>query len=232
MDYAGGIEPFRSVTRASLPLKNRFIGWWWCLVLVLAQLIAGCAALTPEKTAVSTIIAEPVAELANVQSADFALVGRASVKGGKESFSGGVQWQHSGRRDEILLLNPLGQTLARIQRTPEGVHLATSEQENYYASDVESLTEQVLGWRLPLMGLQYWVRGLNSPATTAAIDKGPDGRVVAIRQDGWEIGYSSYFPASPSQAMQGQVAFPKLLMLTRNGLQIKLVIDTWNSRND
>jgi outer membrane lipoprotein LolB len=201
----------------------------------LPQLLAGCAALapvTPLKTAVSTIIAEPVAESATAQSADFALVGRASVKGGKESFSGGVQWQHSGNRDEILLLNPLGQTLAQIQRTPEGVHLATSEQENFYANDVESLTEQVLGWRLPLMGLQYWVQGINSPATTAAIDKGPDGLVVAIRQDGWEIGYSSYFPSSSSQAMRGQGALPKLLMLTRNGLQIKLVIDTWNSRND
>jgi outer membrane lipoprotein LolB len=233
MAYATGLEPFRSLTGANLPLKNRFLAWWWGLVL-LPQFIAGCAALAPPtpQTAVSTVIAAPVAEIANAQAAAFALVGRASVKGGKESFSGGVQWQHSSSRDEILLLNPLGQTLAQIQRTSEGVRLATSEQENYYASDVESLTEQVLGWRLPLMGLQYWVQGMNSPATTAAIDKGPDGRVVAIRQDGWEIGYSSYFPASPSQAMEGQVALPKLLMLTRNGLQIKLVIDTWNSLND
>jgi outer membrane lipoprotein LolB len=235
MDHAGRLEPFRSVTRAGAPLKNHFIACWWGFVLVLPQFIAGCAALTPvtpEGTAVSTVIAEPVAEMVNARSADFALVGRASVKGGKESFSGGVQWQHSGNRDEILLLNPLGQALAQIQRTPDGVHLATSGQENYYASDVESLTEQVLGWRLPLTGLQYWVQGVNSPATTAAIDKGRDGRVVAIRQDGWEIGYSSYFPSSPSQAMQGQGALPKLLMLTRNGLQIKLVIDTWNSPND
>jgi outer membrane lipoprotein LolB len=232
MAYATGLEPFRSLTGASLPLKDRFFACWWGLVL-LPQFIAGCAALAPPtpQTAVSTVIAAPVAEIANAQAAAFALVGRASVKGGKESFSGGVQWQHSSSRDEILLLNPLGQTLAQIQRTSEGVHLATSERENYYASDVESLTEQVLGWRLPLIGLQYWVQGLNSPATTAAIDKGPDGRIVAIRQDGWEVGYSSYFPASPSQAMQGQVALPKLLMLTRNGLQIKLVIDTW-SLND
>ena len=60
----------------------------------------------------------------------------------------------------------------------------------------------------------------------------PDGRVVAIRQDGWEIGYSRYFPSSSSQAVLGQGARPKLLMLTRDGLQIKLVIDSWNSRND
>jgi outer membrane lipoprotein LolB len=218
--------------RTGTPLKNHFAAGWWGFLLVLPQLLAGCAALAPEKTVINTIIVEPAAEMPSAQSADFALAGRTSVKGGKESFSGGVQWQHFGSGDEILLLNPLGQTLAQIRRTPEGVHLATSEQENYYASDVESLTEQVLGWRLPLMGLQYWVRGMNSPATTAAIDKDLDGRVVAIRQDGWEIGYSSYFPSSPSQTMQGQVGLPRLLLLTRNGLQIKLVIDTWNFRND
>ena len=99
-------------------------------------------------------------------------------------------------------------------------------------ADVESLTEQVLGWRLPLMGLQYWVQGLHSPATVAEIDKNPDGRVLAIRQDGWEIGYVSYFPASPAQDMQGQGVRPKLLMLSRRGLQIKLVIDTWGPRDD
>jgi outer membrane lipoprotein LolB len=237
MDYAGRLEPFRSVTQACLPSKYRFIAVCWSCVLVLPNFIAGCATLAPptlEETVVSTIIAEPVADIAHAQSADFALVGRASVKGGKENFSGGVQWQHSGNRDEILLLNPLGQTLAQIRRMPEGVHLATSEQENYYASDVESLTEQVLGWRLPLMGLQYWVQGLHSPATVAEIDKNPDGRVLAIRQDGWEIGYASYFPASPAQEqdMQGKGVRPKLLMLSRRGLQIKLVIDTWGPRDD
>ena len=168
----------------------------------------------PEETAVSTIVTEPVAGIAHAQSADFALIGRASVKGGKENFSGGVQWQHPGARDEILLLNPLGQTLAQIRRMPEGVHLATSEQENYYASDVESLTEQVLGWRLPLMGLQYWVQGLHSPATSAEIDKNPDGRVVAIdRTDGRSV-MQAIFPHHQRKPCRARMIRPKLLMLT------------------
>jgi outer membrane lipoprotein LolB len=235
MDYAEGLKLFRSVTQACLPLKYRFLAVCWSCVLALPNFITGCATLAPpapEGTAITTVVSEPVAGVAHAQPADFALIGRASVKGGKENFSGGVQWQHAGAHDEILLLNPLGQTLAQIRRMPEGVHLATSEQENYYASDVESLTEQVLGWRLPLMGLQYWVQGLHSPATLAEIDKNPEGRVVAIRQDGWEIGYASYFPASSSQAMQGQIIRPKRLTLTRSGLQIKIVIDSWGPPND
>ncbi len=188
---------------------------------------AGCTALTAKNTVVNTIVTAPVAGTVGAESANFGLIGRVSVKGGKESFAGGVQWHHGEGGDEILLLSPLGQTLAQIQRISEGVHLRTSEQ-NYYATDVESLTEQVLGWRLPLQGLQYWIQSLNSPATASEIDMDINGRVMAIRQDGWEISYLSYFPALRAPTTQSQTARPKLLMLKRSALQIKLIIDDWN----
>jgi outer membrane lipoprotein LolB len=207
---------------------------WWGLILCAPPFLAGCTTLTApnqKNAAVRTIIIEPVDDPAETKSADFNLVGRVSVKGGKESFSGGVQWHHTKSDDEILLLSPLGQTVAQIQRNSAGVYLTTSEQESYYAADVESLTEQVLGWRLPLMGLQYWVQSVNSPATISAIDLDMDGRMVAIRQDGWQIDYSNYFsPLSMqnTQATQAQPARRKILLLKRSGLQIKLVIDDWN----
>jgi outer membrane lipoprotein LolB len=197
------------------------------LILCIA-LFAGCTTLTPKHAAVNTIIVEPVAGAVEIESTDFELIGRISVKGGKESFSSGVQWRHNGESDEILLLSPLGQVLAQIKRAPEGVHLTTSEQKSYHAADVESLTEQVLGWRLPLMGLQYWVQSVNSPATASAIDMDIDGRIVAIRQDGWEINYLSYFPILQTQASLAQTARPRLLTLERSDLQIKLIIDNWN----
>jgi len=89
---------------------------------------------------------------------------------------------------------------------------------------VESLTGQVLGWRLPLTGLQYWVRGVNSPATSAAVDKDDAGRVMAIRQDGWEIAYLSFFSLE-----QGQAERPRVLSLQRGELEIKLVVDSWGA---
>jgi outer membrane lipoprotein LolB len=134
-------------------------------------------------------------------------------------------------RDDILLLSPLGQALAQLKRTPEGVELTTAERENYYAPDMESLTEKVLGWRLPIMGLQYWVQGKNSPLTSSAIDLDDEGRVTAIRQDGWEIMYSGYSSLGPVQAATPAlpaVGRARLLQLRRNGLQIKLVVDKWD----
>ncbi|BCT67007.1 Outer-membrane lipoprotein LolB [Nitrosospira sp. NRS527] len=228
-----GIATMQSVIRVSSSLKQDFVFSWQVFIFCIPfipVLFSGCATLSTHapKNAVRTIVIEPVAGLTNAISADFGLIGRVSVKGGKESFSGGVQWHHSGGGDEILLLSPLGQTLAQIQRTPEGVYLTTSEHKRYYATDVESLTEQALGWRLPLMGLQYWVQSLNAPTTASAIDLDMDGSVAAIRQDGWEIDYSGHAPVALTQTGQSGTTYPRLLVLRRNGLQIKLIIDNWN----
>lgn len=190
------------------------------LLCCLLPLLAGCATFTDQPAVVSTVIIEPVAIKATAP-ANFELAGRVAVRDGKQSFSGGVRWHHTSGSDEILLLSPLGQTVAQIQRNPEGVQLTTSEQKIYRAADVETLTGQVLGWRLPLTGLQYWVRGDHAP-TSAAVDKDGAGRVVAIRQDGWEITYLSFF--SPEQ---GQATRPRVLVLQRGELEIKLVIDGW-----
>lgn len=217
-----GVEPIQSM---------RFVFPWWGLFLCAPPFFAGCALTPPtqKNAVVSTVFTEPVAGTAGARSANFLLTGRVAVTGGKESFSGGVQWRHADGGDEILLLSPLGQTLAQIQLNPDGASLTTSEHQSYYAADVEGLTEEVLGWHLPLAGLQYWVQGVNSPVTASEIDLDIDSRVVAIRQDGWDIDYSNYFSASAVRVTQAQTARPRLLRLKRGDLQIKLIIDAWNS---
>ncbi|HEX7234665.1 MAG TPA: lipoprotein insertase outer membrane protein LolB, partial [Nitrosospira sp.] len=63
------------------------------------------------------------------------------------------------------------------------------------------------------------------------VDRDIDGTIVAMRQDGWEISYLSHFPVPETQTKQAQAARPKLLMLKRPGLQIKLMVDSWNPGN-
>ncbi|HEX8873629.1 MAG TPA: lipoprotein insertase outer membrane protein LolB [Nitrosospira sp.] len=224
-----GVEPLQSM---------RFIFPWWSLFLCAPPFFAGCALVPPaqKNNVASTVFTEPVSGAADSRSASFLMAGRIAVKGGKESFSGGVQWRHAEEGDEILLLSPLGQTLAQIQLNTDGAFLTTSEHQTYYAADVESLTEKVLGWDLPLAGLQYWVQGVNSPLTASEIDLDAGGRAVAIRQDGWDIDYSSYFSASalhvtPAQAQtqtQAQIPRPRSLRLKRGELQIKFIVDAWS----
>jgi len=64
------------------------------------------------------------------------------------------------------------------------VTLTTAEPREYHAADVESLTQQVLGFRLPLGGLADWVRGRPSPD---------------LERRGWRIEYQEYAAELPSR---------------------------------
>lgn len=201
--------------------SNQFLVWK--LLLCLLPLFAGCAVFEKREVAVTTIVTQAGEGAGREIFADFALIGRVLVKTDKHGFSGGVHWQHTDSRDEILLFSPLGQTLAQIDREPQGVRLITSEQKTYYASDVENLTEEVLGWRLPLAGLQFWVQGTHFPLTMSEKDLDRNGRTVAIRQDGWKISYLDYF----SRLVSTSDTLPRVLELSRLDFKFKLVIDNW-----
>ena len=199
--------------------KGRFYFLLYPFVLCICSFLVGCASFVFKPPVVETSIIETGGFTSSV---NFELKGRVSAKGGNKGFAGGVRWSHTGTDDNIHLLSPFGQIVAEIESSKDIVLLTTSEQKIYRATNVENLTKQVLGWRLPILGLQYWVRGVNSPKTKSEVDRDADGRIIGIRQDGWAITYTDYFP---SQLIQTER--PRVLVLNRSDLKIKLVIDNW-----
>jgi outer membrane lipoprotein LolB len=201
--------------------KGRLYFFLYPLVFCICSLFVGCASFVSKPSVVETSIVEAGGVTSSV---NFELMGRALVKGGDKGFSGGVRWNHTSTDDNIHLLSPFGQVVAEIKSNNGAVLLTTSEHKIYRATNVENLTKDVLGWRLPLLGLQYWVRGLNSPKTKSEMDRNTDGRIIGIRQDGWTITYTAYFP---SQLIKTER--PRVLVLKRSNLKIKLVIDNWET---
>lgn len=202
--------------------KGRLYFLLYPLVLCICCFLVGCASFVFKPSVVETSIIEKGGVSSSV---NFELMGRVSAKGGDKGFAGGVRWSHTDTDDNIHLLSPFGQIVAQIKSNKDIVLLTTSEQKIYRAVNVENLTKQVLGWRLPLLGLQYWVRGVNSPKTKSEVDRDTDGRIIGIRQDGWAITYTGYFP---SQLIQTER--PRVLVLNRSNLKIKLVIDNWETK--
>ena len=182
----------------------------------------GCAAPVKEKPAVKTIYTKPVSDAKNWVRDHFNLQGRVSFRNQHQRNSGNIRWQHTPVDDEISLFSPLGQTVAVINNNAQGAYLTTAEKKNYRATDVESLTAKVLGWRLPLSGLQYWILGKHAPATASAKDLDQNGQVVAIRQDGWRITYIDYFAMEHSHVLR-----PRIVELNYRDLKIRLVVDNW-----
>jgi len=174
---------------------------------LLALVLGGCAAIPPA----------PPAALETPRQANWTLQGRIGVQGGEQSLSGQIHWQHRTESDEVLMTSPLGQGVARIVRDAEGVELEVPNQPTRRAADAESLTREALGYPLPVAGLTWWVQGHPDPGSAFESTQDAGGRIAQIRQNGWVIDYLQY----------AADARPRRMVVTREGLQIRLVADNW-----
>ncbi len=147
----------------------------------------------------------------------FELSGRVAVRHGKDAASGRIFWRHSNDADEVLITSPLGQGVARISRDRDQFRLVTGDNKEYRAADAESLTEQVLGWRLPLAGLSDWVQARASPGRPSEV-RGDVNRDLELWQDGWRVAYEEFRGGRPFK-----------MRLTREDLEIRLVLDQWTN---
>jgi outer membrane lipoprotein LolB len=141
-------------------------------------------------------------ERSSIDKPEFDLAGRIAARYRDESFSGNLAWRHASSADEMLISTALGQGVARIIREGEAVTLTTAEPREYKAADAEALTEQVLGFRVPLAGLAQWVQGLPAPE---------------LESRGWKVEYQEY------DAQRR----PKRLRVTYPGLELRLAIAEW-----
>jgi len=162
-------------------------------------------------------------ELPPASDAPFDLIGRVAVNYEGRAFSSGVRWQRAAGHGELWLLSPLGQTLAHIASDSTGATLTGSDQKQYRAASVETLTRQGLGWELPLSRLTWWVRGEPVPGTQpAAAERDERGRLTLLDQDGWRVAYLYYPPGE-------QGGLPRRLDLKSGAQEIRLLIDGWRA---
>lgn len=178
-------------------------------VLAVMLALAGCAS-TPPVTPVDTRA---------TLSDRWTLQGRIGVKSADESLSGNMLWKHRADADDLLLTSPLGQGVARIVRDPSGVTLEVPNQPVRRAADAETLTRSVLGYGLPVSGLTWWVQARPAPDRAFEATRDSWNRFEQIRQDGWTINYLRYANDAPDR--------PQKLVLTREGLEIRLIVDSW-----
>ena len=158
----------------------------WLAAAALA-LVAGCA---------------PV-EIRPPQGAlDFDLVGRIAARYGAESFTGNLTWRHARGGDEMLISTPFGQGVARIVRDGNAVLLTTADGKEHRANDAEDLTERVLGFRVPIVGLADWVQGRPSPD---------------LESRGWKVEIQE----------RDEQRRPARLRLTYQGIDLRLAVTQW-----
>lgn len=185
---------------------------------LMAGTLGGCAT-TPVSRDTPAVVVPPAAASA---LSEFSLTGRVAVRYEEQGFSANLRWQHAPQSDDLLILNPLGQGLAQITRDATGVTLQTTDRRQLQAADAEQLTQQALGWRLPLRGLGFWAVGAPAPGEVNNLQRDGRGQIASFDQDGWHITYAGY------QTVDG-FALPRRVELTRPNLEIKLIVDAWQA---
>mgnify|MGYP001610807259 CR=1 FL=1 len=154
---------------------------------------------------------------------EFEFAGRIAVRHGEQASSGNVAWRHMRGSDELLITTPVGGAVARIVRDHNGVTLTGAGGDEHRAADAESLTERVLGFRLPLEGLADWVRARPSPGASAVAQYDLTGRLASLEQGGWRIEYLDYESARAG-------AMPTRMRLHYPALELRLAIHDWKVR--
>lgn len=194
---------------------------------LLAFYLSGCSLLktqeqpTSDTTVESSILHDHHMVLIN-HIEHFSLTGRLGVMTNPKGFSGRVAWQHTSDKDNIDVFSPLGGKVANIIKTDEEVVLTNSKDERISSPDAETLTEETLGFRLPLSGLSYWALG--RPSDTGLVEYvtwDESGRINKLKQNGWDIQYQDY------EANEGYF-LPKKIVLRTDELIIKLIVEKWS----
>jgi len=154
------------------------------------------------------------------------LKGRSSVAYRGENWPFGIQWkQLQPKQFEVIILHPLTRNrIGLLKKSSGGVSFTDDKGRAYRDSSAEVLLQKHLNVKIPVEGMQYWVRGLTAPQYPVESYKlDGSGRPLLIRQAGWSIHYSSY---------QGRAydALPERLTISRSkpeALQVKMRIKSW-----
>jgi outer membrane lipoprotein LolB len=150
-------------------------------------LLAACASLPPPA---------PPAGAAAVLAGRFSLAVTHTPGGAlekRENWTGRFSLVTGAAGQSLDLSSPLGATLARIESGPDGASLSVPEGggvRTERGSDVQALSERVLGWSLPLAGLPDWVAGRPVSGRPFRVLEGDDGDAAGptrFAQDDWTV---------------------------------------------
>jgi outer membrane lipoprotein LolB len=174
------------------------------LAALCAALVSACAGIAPSPAPQSV----PAFELA----------GRIVVRYQERGFSSALRWKQQDGSDEIWLTAPLGQTIAYLQSDASGATLTNTDQRQYRAASIESLTKSAFGWRFPVAGMRNWVLGQPAPgALPAAIERDDARRITRLKQEDWQVVFN-YATAEATR--------PSRIDVAGNGAEIRFAIDT------
>ena len=153
------------------------------------------------------------------------LEGRISIRLQEEAWHAGLFWHQISDIYQIRLIAPFGQGGAQLDGNANGVVLNNGEAE-FRADSADQLLAEQFGWQIPVEGLRFWATGQTAPSLKAEVRYDDSGRVSELRQGDWRVEYRAYVP------VKDMILPAKIFLKHRSGLDVRVVVDNWQTRSD
>jgi outer membrane lipoprotein LolB len=201
------------------------------LLLAILAITAGCAGL-PERPPVTDVNGAWRMHSDRLSPLTaWEIRGRMALRSDAEGWHASVLWVRQADRHQIDMSGPLGRGHVRLMRDHSGAVLTDAEQNIYRNASAEELLMRTTGYRLPLDGLDYWVRGLPAPGSDAERELDAWGRLVRLRQLGWDIEFLEYSEHAgldlPAKLFARRLAGAGPLARNDDSFEVRLVIEHW-----
>lgn len=175
-----------------------------------ASLLGACASVAPVAPPAPFVVAPA-----------FDAAGRLSARRGNDGVTVHFTWRHAPKRDVLDVSTPLGQVVARMTGDGSGVSVERPNEPVAGYPSWSALTQAVLGVGIPVESLAAWVQAAPAPGAWSDIERDTGGRVILLRQQGWEIVYA-YSQASDARASRMTLRYPG-----SEPVEVRIVIDRW-----
>ena len=152
----------------------------------------------------------------------FDLKGRVAVAAGNDGFNARLLWRQTGSRSNVALDSPLGAGGVQITADGPALSVVTSHGDHLDNEAARSELSSRLGFDPPITSLRFWVLGVPDPATPAKETLDDQQRLASLQQDGWQVDYGAYTSV-------GGEWLPSRVTLQREGVRVRLIVDTWSS---
>jgi outer membrane lipoprotein LolB len=197
-------------------LVRRFTSFAPATLLAISAVFTACTSLP---TAPATDW--PSAKSARQALSHWEMSGRAAVATESQGWSANVTWNQAEEISELSLQGAFGVGGVHVRSDGQSVEIDTSKGEKISDQDAAAALERVIGVALPISSLRYWLLGVPAPGSDAEEELDTQGRLAALKQNGWSMAYDNYEYQSGSW-------LPGRVRLESGPVRVKVVVDHWS----
>lgn len=191
---------------------------------LIALISTGCATVSstaPPTAAAQQKFAVRDLELASLGRWSFS--GRIAVQTGNDGGSGTIHWTQQGQNYAIEIRGPVVSRTARLNRSEQGSVLRLSDEQSFAGDDARTLLAEHFGWDIPVDALQLWIIGRFAPNLDKQFELDDTGRLLHLRQLGWDVEYKRYVRVD-------NFDLPEKIFARNERAQLRLFVDEWSTQ--